>query len=302
MNKEYRDMSFQGTGTATVSYQIGSTPLIQATGCKVTLIEDSSAGTVTMNVSFTDPDLGVVAIGMSILNYSPKKNEYSVQSMEVVAETPAGGWGLAAGGSAALFIHKSSVRSVVTYNGFFYGLNLEWLGEETQPPFNVDFSAFILTVAPAEVSGLYYVNGRGTGSLTYTFGGDAQQKSTVALLSTSFYDNAVIYAVQLQMYWPDPVQGSCMLFIQVDPFTGTGSYNYNNSNVSLLLWSAAQSPGNWECGYGFEGVSLDAIYSQVNNVNNWQGTLVANNLPRQDGPQPPVNLDLSALTLTVTEG
>jgi hypothetical protein len=290
--------------SAAVNYQIGSAPTIHATGCKVTLVEDSSAGTLTMNVSFTDPNLGVVAIGMSILDYSPKKNEYSVQSMEVVAETPAGGWGIAAGGSASLYIRKSAVRSFVTYHGFFYAPSLAWQGAGTEPPFSLEFSTFTFTVVPADVTadtGNTVVGGAGVGSITYTFGSGAQQTAAVSVTSTSFYDNAVIYAVQLFMYFGDPVQGLCELWMQVSPFTGTGIYNYNNANVALDLWAAAQTPGNWDCGYGFEGVTLDVIYSQTSNVTTWQGTLVVNNLPRQEGPQPPVNLDLSALTLTIHE-
>lgn len=290
--------------SAAVNYQVGSTAPVHATGCQVTLVEDSSAGTLTMNVSFTDPSLGVVAIGMSVLNYSPTKNEYSVESMEVVAETPAGGWALAADGSASLYIRKSAVGSFVTYHGLFNAPNLAWQGEGTQPPFSLKFSTFTFTAIPADVTAddeHTVVGGAGVGSITYTFGSGTQQTEAVSVTSTSFYDNNVIYAVQLFMYFGDPVQGLCELRIQVSPFTGTGIYNYNNANVALDLWAAAQNPGNWDCGYGFEGVTLDVIYSQTNNVTNWQGTLVVSNLPRQEGPQPPVNLDLSALTLTIHE-
>jgi hypothetical protein len=145
-------------------------------------------------------------------------------------------------------------------------------------------------------------HGTGSGSIEYTFGSEPRQLQTVTVTSDSAFNNDnIINAVVLAFNWTDPIHGRCSLLITINPFKGTGTYNSVQTLVGTLLWAEAQSPGNWESGLGFDGVVLNAIYSRTGNLVQWQGSLSAQNIPRQDGGLPPVSLILSALTLTIED-
>jgi hypothetical protein len=71
----------------------------------------------------------------------------------------------------------------------------------------------------------------------------------------------------------------------------------------MMFSTAAAGNGNWgNSNFSSPVVTLDVIYNESNNVAEWQGTLVGTGLVWQgEGAQPNLNVELSALTLTIQE-
>jgi hypothetical protein len=148
------------------------------------------------------------------------------------------------------------------------------------------------------------VTGTGTGTITYTFNTNPTQTQGVSVTLYSFY-NPDIYAVQLELLFPDPVYGTCSLIVLVNPFLGTGIYDSSAEFqlVGITMAVSTVHPGVWTCGNGFPSASVDAIYSEIDGAVTWQGTLVATAVPFLYGntAQPDLNMNLSALALTIQQ-
>ena len=216
-------------------------------------------------------------IEIAVPDYSAAKHDYAGLSLRM--KTSSG----SVDTPGRLFLHQSSIGSITMYSGFFRPANADQTA--------VELAGFSLAVSEGITADtITMVPGGGVGSITYTFGTNPVQTQDVSVSSTSFFDNGIIYGVQMTIIWYDPTEANCYFWMQVYPFTGTGTFT-----AAVVLGTDVATPGNWS-----NGATLNAIYSETANKSLWQGSLVANNLPWQDGPhQPNVSLDVSALTLTI---
>src|ERR1700722_14562335 len=123
-------MSFQGSGTGSITYQILNELPVNAHNCIVTALEDDGAGTLTLNVVFTDVNHGAVQVGIAVFNYLPTVTEYT-SSMDIGfnCQTPLGGWASDSASSVMLNITQQSGTSTQTYSGSFNASNLMWVSE-----------------------------------------------------------------------------------------------------------------------------------------------------------------------------
>jgi hypothetical protein len=291
-------MSFEGSGTGSITYQILNELPVNAHNCIVTALEDDGAGTLTLNVGFTDINHGAVQVGIAVFNYSPLVTQYS-SSMDIGfnCETPLGGWASGTGSSVSLNITQQSGTTTQTYSGSFNASNLMWVSMGNEDSMTIKFALYNFQVtesSSAAVAALDYETGSGSGSVTYQIG-DAPFQTAAAQASTvSYYNDGSLYSVILNLQWTDDDQGNVVVMIIVDPFTGTGTYR----GFTMMFSTSVAGNGNWNGGEA----ALDVIYSARDNVASWQGTLVGTNLVWQgSGSQPDLNVDLSALTLTIQD-
>ena len=291
-------MSFQGSGTGSITYQILNELPVNAHNCTVTALEDDGAGTLTLNVAFTDINHGAVQVGIAVFNYSPTVTQYTT-NMDIGfnCETPLGGWASDNGSSVMLNITEQSGTTTQTYSGSFNASNLMWVSPGNEDSMAIKFALYNFQVtesSSAAVEALDYETGSGSGSVTYQIG-DAPFQTQAAQASTvSYYNNGSLYSVVLNLQWTDDDQGTVVVMIIVDPFTGTGIYR----GFTLMFSTSVAGNGNWSGG----DAALDVIYSAQDDVASWQGTLVGSNLVWQgSGSQPDLSVDLSAMTLTIQD-
>jgi len=302
-------MIFQGSGSGFITYQIQNEQPVNAKNCDVQVLEDDGAGSLTLNISFNDAVHGQVQAGISVFGYQPATHEYTnVASLFIGFNTqrPLGGWSSGAGSSVMLFITQQASQSTRTYSGSFDAANLIWQSSGNQDALAIKFATFSLTARQTDLAagGLTYQTGDGSGTVTYTIGNSSPDTQAASATTTSYYNNGVLYSVILNLAWTDRVQGNVVVMLICNPFTKTGSYTSSDPNQELTMMFSTQAAGNGNWGnsnFSSPVVILDVIYNPGNNGAQWDGTLIGKSLVWQgQGTQPALDVDLSALTFTIT--
>jgi hypothetical protein len=302
-------MTFQGSGSGFITYQIQNEQPVNAKNCKVQVIEDDGAGSLMLNISFNDAVHGQVQAGISVFGYQPGTHEYTnVASLLIGFNTqqPLGGWSSGAGSSVMLDITQQASQSARTYSGSFDAANLIWQNSGNQDALAIKFATFTLTAQQTGLAaaGLTYQNGAGAGSVTYKIGDSNSDTQAASATTTSYYNNGVLYSVILNLAWTDRVQGKVVVMLICNPFTKTGTYRSSNPNQELTMMFSTQVAGNGNWGnsnFSSPVITLDVIYNPSVNGAQWDGTLNGDGLVWQgQGSQPDLNVKLLALTFTIT--
>jgi hypothetical protein len=299
-------MSFQGSGTGTITYQINNQQAVTNLSCSVDVLETDSAEMLTLLVGFTDSNLGQVQVGISVFNYNAATSQYNSSSYLMIgleAENPQGGWASNTGSSVVLFITQTAGSSGKTYQGSFNADNLTWIGAGDEDSLAIKFGSFNLQVTQtAPPADSQFFTGAGSGSTTYTLDGGASQTENVTATVIEADNDGTLMFLQLNLTWSDPVKGDMQLILEVVGFTGSGDYSTADSNYVLIVqvWiNAVSQTAYWQNGPA-SSVDFNVQYNPQTNGATLQATLDATGLVWQDSSQAALDLSATSLGLTLT--
>jgi hypothetical protein len=297
-------MSFQGSGTGSVTYQIANQQTVTNTNCTVEVLEADTASMLTMTVGFGDPVYGQVQIGISLFNYTPSTTMYnSIADLMIGMNTqnPAGGWASNTGSSVDLSVTQSGTNQK-NYQGFFNAANLTWIGPQSQNALAIKFSnfSFQVTQTTPPPSSIFRV-GSGSGSITYQVDGAASQTQVATATTKQAYFNGALTFILANLTWTDPVLGAMQLILTVIGFTGSGNYSNTGQSqpVGVQVYELEISSTQYWQSVATSTVNFVAYYSEQNYSASLQGSLSGTGLVWPDTSQPNLSLNITALSLTL---
>jgi hypothetical protein len=229
------------------------------------------------------------------------------------SQIPLGGWASSPGSSLSLFVSGSAPSgNSRKYTGSFNATNLLWQGSSSQDSLDIKFGSYSFTAtqdaaeaAAALPEGLSYRTGAGGGTISYATSTQNKPTTEAAKATTvSYYNDGVLYSVILNLQWTDSAQGGMVLFLTINPFTGTGTYSTTDASQQLLIMFSTEAAGTGSWGNSNSSlplVVLNAIYSETASAANWQGSLQGSGLLwiGEGGSKPALDLSVSAMTLSL---
>jgi hypothetical protein len=146
-------VSFEGTGTGTLDYQINEEQAVQNEQCDAHggLVEDTPA-VLFLSVSFTDAQHGLVVVAITVLNFDPATTYYDESlTIQAILQGDAGQWATDESSSVQLSVTVSPADPDMTLTGWFSASDLAWAGAGSRDTLDIKFGSYDVTLSPSDV-------------------------------------------------------------------------------------------------------------------------------------------------------
>ena len=143
-------MNITGAGTGALDYQVNDEQAVENKTCTVTGAEDDGARSLVLTIGFTDANHGLVAVGITVSNFSAEVQTYSdIDTLHILTTlqgAAGGGWISQAGGSVYLYVTVTPGSESSKYDGAFHAADLLWTGSGQRDSLAIKFGSYALTM------------------------------------------------------------------------------------------------------------------------------------------------------------
>ena len=152
------------------------------------------------------------------------------------------------------------------------------------------------------------VHQTGGGTVHYTIKGGEQHSAICEVHAILFYDGPnsdQLYGLQISFTFISLTYGRVYMMLNLDPFTGTGTYTDATPKSMFLTVSLAKyAPGTW-VNYqgGSPSVSFTDIFNRLGSASSLHGSLDAKDLTwKGDGDQGTLDFAFNSISINLTDG